>query len=86
MHNLSNLIKKFFKLNKKLNKISQFMHNLFVFLVIFDNSNICFINTPYKLILVNIFLFFCSWTHTELGIFFCFSALGPILSWEGSRL
>ena len=43
------------------------MHNLFVFLVIFDDSNICFINTQYKLILVKIFLFFCSWTHTELG-------------------
>ena len=32
------------KIIKKLNEISQFMRNSFVFLVFFDDSNNCFIN------------------------------------------
>ena len=45
MRNLINLIKNLKKkLIQKLNEISQFMRNLFVFLVFFDDSNNCFSN------------------------------------------
>ena len=66
MQKLSNLIKIFKKNSiKKLNVITQFMYNLFNFLVFFDDSNNCF----YQLARIN----------QLKSIFFCFSALRPIL-------